>query len=213
MGSNTKARAQPMRNTAETKKARVAENGSKADAEMRPDSASIDAAGGNVDRIREIIFGTQMRDYEKRFVRLEERLLKDSADLRDDVQRRLEQLESFIRGETETLSERLQGEHKDRSNGIASLTRELRDLSKDYEKKIAQHDEQITKQGRELRQQLIDQAKSFGAELRQKCDDLGIAVERELTSLRAEKTDRAALAALFSEVALRLNNEFVLPTE
>ena len=34
--------------------------------------------GANVDKIRDILFGSNMREYEKRFARLEERLTKSS---------------------------------------------------------------------------------------------------------------------------------------
>ena len=34
---------------------------------------------------------------------------------------------------------------------------------------------------------------------------------REVAELSRDKTDRSALAALFSEVALRLNDEFKIP--
>ena len=37
--------------------------------------------GQNVDKIRDILFGNQMRDYEKRFARLEERVTKASEAL------------------------------------------------------------------------------------------------------------------------------------
>jgi hypothetical protein len=36
-------------------------------------------------------------------------------------------------------------------------------------------------------------------------------VESTTSELRDEKTDRAALASLFMEVAMRLNNEFKIP--
>jgi hypothetical protein len=45
------------------------------------------AEGGNLDQIRDILFGVQSRDLEKRIVRLEERLAKDTTDLRDDIKR------------------------------------------------------------------------------------------------------------------------------
>jgi len=35
---------------------------------------------GNVDKIRDILFGSQMRDYESRFARLEETLIKETLD-------------------------------------------------------------------------------------------------------------------------------------
>src|SRR4051794_10546298 len=44
----------------------------------------------SLDKVRDILFGDQMRDVERRFARLEERLIKETADLKDDVRRRLE---------------------------------------------------------------------------------------------------------------------------
>src|SRR5450432_3265446 len=60
---------------------------------------------GNVDKIRDILFGSQMRDYDKKFAHLEERLLKESADLREDLKRRFESLESFMKSEVVILSD------------------------------------------------------------------------------------------------------------
>ncbi|MGA9594256.1 MAG: hypothetical protein WBS18_14245, partial [Candidatus Acidiferrales bacterium] len=44
--------------------------------------------GANVDKIRDILFGSQMRDYEKRFARLEESVTKALDTLRDDTTKR-----------------------------------------------------------------------------------------------------------------------------
>src|ERR1700749_3579611 len=43
---------------------------------------------GNVDKIRDILFGSQMRDYESRFARLEEALVKETAEIRETSRRR-----------------------------------------------------------------------------------------------------------------------------
>ena len=46
----------------------------------------------NVDQIRDILFGGQMRDYERRFQELSERLDAEAARLRQDLEKRLRQL-------------------------------------------------------------------------------------------------------------------------
>ncbi len=38
---------------------------------------------GNVDRIRDILFGSQMRDYETRFSRLEETVARETTEIRE----------------------------------------------------------------------------------------------------------------------------------
>src|SRR6476661_3424740 len=62
--------------------------------------------GGNVDKIRDILFGREMRDYDKKFSRFEDRLLKETADLREDVKRRFASIEAYIKNELTALSDR-----------------------------------------------------------------------------------------------------------
>jgi hypothetical protein len=169
------------------------------------------AEGGNIDKIREILFGVQMRDYEKRFGRLEERLLKEARDLRDETGKRFDALENFVKNEFEALTERLQSEQRTREESAQSQSRELHETGKSLERKISQLDEQTTRAQRELRQQILEQSKNLSDEIRQKYHELSALVEREAADLGHTKTDRTALAALFSELSLRLTDEFKIP--
>src|SRR5262245_5515000 len=76
----------------------------------------IQSGGGNVDKIRDILFGSQMRDYEIRFARLEETVVKETSELRDSSRRRFDQLEQYIKREFETLESRLKAEREERSD-------------------------------------------------------------------------------------------------
>ena len=67
------------------------------------------AGGANLEKIRDILFGAQAADFEKKFARLEERLLKETADSRAETKKRFDSLETFIRKEVESLAERLRG--------------------------------------------------------------------------------------------------------
>jgi DNA repair exonuclease SbcCD ATPase subunit len=173
-------------------------------------SPSLDE-GGNIDKIREILFGVQMRDNEKRFSRIEERLLKESAELREDTRKRFEALEAFVQNEFEALSDRLKSEHQSRDESVQALARDLQETGKALERKLAQFDEQTTRSQRDLRQQILDQSRNLSDEIRQKYSELQSLLEREVADLGHAKTDRASLAALFTEVSLRLNNEFKIP--
>jgi DNA anti-recombination protein RmuC len=176
----------------------------------RAETADL-AGGGNIDKIRDILFGVQMRDYEKRFARLEERLIKESADLRDETRKRFDALELYIKQEFESLTERLTTEQNTRGEAVEALSQGIKDTARTFEKRTAQMDEQSTKSQRELRQQILDQSKNLNDEIRQKYEELTGALQREAADLRTDKTDRSALAALFTEVAMRLNNDFKIP--
>ncbi len=168
---------------------------------------------GNIDKIRDILFGVQMRDYEKRFSRLEDRLLKESSDLREDTRKRFDGLEMFVKKEFENIFNRLQSEKQTRDESVQGVRQELQNASSVFEKKFAQFDEQTDLAQRDLRQQILDQSVKFSDELRQKYDDLIVRIEKEVAGLDHGKTDRSSLAGLFTEVALRLNNEFKIPSE
>jgi DNA anti-recombination protein RmuC len=170
--------------------------------------AGADAKGGaNLEKIRDILFGAQVDDFEKKFARLEERLLKETADSRAETKKRFDSLESFIRKEVESLADRLRGEQEERMEAGKDLSRELRETAKGLEKKLGSLDEQTTRSQRELRQQILDQSKALTEEIRTRIRESATALSKELKELRAEKTDRTALAGLFTEAAMRLTNE------
>ncbi len=179
-------------------------------AESQAGAADL-AGGGNLDKIREILFGVQMRESEKKLARLEERLLKESSDMREEIRKRFDALEVYIKKEVESLSARLKAEQEERTGSDKEVAREIKDLSKITEKKISQIDDQTAKNQRELRQQILDQSKSMTDEIRQKVEQMSALLERRVQELRSEKADRSALASLFTEMAVRLNDEFRLP--
>ena len=125
------------------------------EAQLADNGGAQPVEGGNIDKIRDILFGGQMRDYERRFTRLEERLMKESTDLRDDTRRRFDALEAFIKHELEELGERLQTEQRTRDESVQDVARGLKDTGQGLERKLKQFDEQTTRSQRDLRQQLL----------------------------------------------------------
>lgn len=179
----------------------------------RPQLSAHDQGGGNnLEKIRDLLFGGQMRDFEKRFVRLEDRIGKVTTELRDDLKKSLTSLETYVKKEIESLNDRFQTESSERTGAVKTLSLELKALSDFSWQKLNQLDEQATKNLRELRLQLLDQTKVLSEDMRQKHTELSTMIEQAAQELHENKTDRAALAALFTEVAMRLNNEFHLPS-
>ncbi|HST19932.1 MAG TPA: hypothetical protein VLR90_02370 [Blastocatellia bacterium] len=177
------------------------------------DGAGVEQAGtGSLDKVRDILFGAQSREYEKRIMRLEERIIRESSDLRGEIKMRFDSLEAYIKGEIESLTDRWKTEQGERTDSVKDLSRGLSDLTATVEKKTIQLDEKVTKTQRELRDQILDQSKSLSSDMRQKYEELSAMLDREAHELRNDKTDRSALADMFTEIAMRLNNDFKLPS-
>lgn len=181
----------------------------KANAKAAP--AANPPEGGNVDKIRDILFGSQMRDYEQRFLRLEETLLKEAAELRESTRKRFDQLESHLKKELETLQNKLKNEREDRTAESKQLGRDLKDAADSLEKKIRELEDQTGDAASSLRQSLLDQSNSLTDEMKRRQDEAIALLERRFQELRNSKTDRASLAAMLTEVAMRLNDEFRIP--
>jgi methyl-accepting chemotaxis protein len=171
----------------------------------------VQASAGNVDKIRDILFGSQMRDYESRFARLEETLLKETADLRENSRRRFEQLETFVKKELEAMEGRLKVERDERTDVAGQHSRELKEMHETFHRRLRDLDDRGSHVERDLRDQLLQNAKNLTEAMRSHHEELAEHVERRFQELRHGKTDRAALASLFNEVALRLNDQFQIP--
>ena len=148
------------------------------------------APGSNIDQIRDIIFGTQLKDYDRRFTQLEERLLKDSADLREELSRRYNALEQYIKREIEALGDRLMAEQRSRTTALQEMG------------------DEAARSTRELRADLSRQAATLSEDIQRRSTELSGSLKRESDELHTRKVDRAALGAMFADVASRLADEF-----
>jgi hypothetical protein len=191
---------------------------SKAGARARPNSgpelSTADvASSANIDQLRDIIFGGQMREYERRFARMEERIAKELADVRDEVRDRCTTLERYLRDELESIRVELRASEQSHTADERRLSELIVDNAKAAEERLATLSDLVGRQHRELRAQLLEQTKTITDDVQRRYADLLALVERDAAELRDGKADRTALSALFMEVALRLRGESVVPAE
>jgi hypothetical protein len=106
-----------------------------------PDDRS---ASGNLDKIRDILFGAQAREHDRRFAQLEQHLIREASDLRNDLKRRFEGLELYIKKEVEALTSRLTKEQEVRGESVTNLTQDLTQLATTLEDKARLLDMQAT---------------------------------------------------------------------
>jgi DNA anti-recombination protein RmuC len=99
-----------------------------------------------------------MRDLERRFSQMEERLAKATQELRDDTHKRLEGLELFFKKELDALKARLESEYDERVDGDSQINDALQNTSAALKKAIAQAEERFSEYASELRQQILEQS-------------------------------------------------------
>ncbi len=165
-----------------------------------------EAGAGNVEKIRNILFGNQMRDYERQFEHLEARFLKGVAQLREETRRRLEALEGHITKELDDLGGRLKDEHQDREEADRKLGVELANASRILEQNLHEIEERVGETSRDLKQQILEQSRLLTDELGSRCDETTRVLDRTTGELRAGKVDRSALAGMLTSLAMQISD-------
>lgn len=167
----------------------------------------------SVNKIRDIIFGSQIKSYEARFVRLEENLVRETAELKETMRKRFEWIESFFKDESEALSARLKAEREERTSIISNLERDMKGTQNSLAKRLDDIDAAMRDADSALRKELMTESRKLLEEIGQQHDRIRSLMETRVTELRAQKTDRALLSDLLREMASQLDDDEALSSE
>ena len=168
------------------------------------DPAVNESQPESLDKVRDILFGSQMRAVESRLQGMEERLRREHETMRSDFDRRNEALDSLIRTEVQGLTERLSAERTKRNEELRGLAAEIKEAIRALEKRHVKLEEDANMADAALRDQLFAQSASAAAELGKLGERLTAELSRSHHELMSTKTDSTTLAALLTEMASRI---------
>ncbi|GJL59749.1 MAG: hypothetical protein NPIRA03_26060 [Nitrospirales bacterium] len=159
---------------------------------------------GNLNKVRDILFGAQSREIEKRFAVLENRLLQESGRLREDLTKSVEELNLQMNQEILGLVGKLQEEQDRRVSTIQDMGQTVKTVEAQVNQRILELTEHASNQFQAMnaemqkqKQELIEQAQEAMSRMESQFQDA-------VNELKVEKTDRTVLAEMLMEVALRL---------
>jgi molybdopterin converting factor small subunit len=162
----------------------------------------------NIEKVRDILFGAHMREQEKKILRMEQRTVKAITQLRAETGKRFDSLENYIKNEMAAINNRLQTEQDERIDAVTQVTKEVAHVLQTLEKRMAKLNNQVDQNAMDLRRELMDQSKTILAEVQRKYEQAATALEQSSAQLRADKVDRNALSDMFSEISMRLTDDF-----
>ena len=168
------------------------------------DPAVNESQPESLDKVRDILFGSQMRAVESRLQGMEERLRREHETMRSDFDRKNESLDSLIRSEVQGLTERLSAERTKRNEELKGLAAEIKEAIRALEKRHVKLEEDANMADAALRDQLFAQSASAAAELGKLGERLTAELSRSHHELMSTKTDSTTLAALLTEMASRI---------
>ena len=172
-----------------------------------PPAPPNDATPESLDKVRDILFGGQMRAVESRLQGLEERLMREQAVMRSDFDKRIADLDASAKRDAQTLGDRLNAERTKRAEELKGLSSEIKEILRSLEKRHVKLEELSGLADAEIRDQILQQSRAIGAEIERLSQRVTADLNREVASLRNDKTDVSAIVGVFSDMATRLAGE------
>ena len=169
----------------------------------------------NIEQIRELLFGTQIKQFTSRLDSLETTLKEQKEDtdkritaLKIETERSLQKLQEVLSTEFQSGIRSLTEEQKSMKakeiEDKEELEQQIENISKRLSSNVTTLDEAIDKQTRSLRDDVLSSHKKLQSDLIQMKKQLFDNFEKRMSALTANKVDREDMADMFFEIVLKL---------
>ncbi|MEZ4415624.1 MAG: hypothetical protein R3E10_07710 [Gemmatimonadota bacterium] len=159
-------------------------------------------------QVRELIFGNEMRAYEKRFAEIEDRLVQRISTLQTELVRELATLRQTLEPRIGAVERELAelGEAEERAveaarEAVEGRVRDMRvefiGYRKTLEGTIAQVEERVAKGGRQLTQEIVE----LRHQTAQRLAEVAADADRRIGTVEGRMTDRETLVRGLAELA------------
>lgn len=159
--------------------------------------------GESISKIRDILFGNNMTEYEKKFSTLDVKLQNELIAIQRDFDKRVNDLEQFIKTELKSISVQFKQEETERIQVIKKLTKENEALGG----KLTQLKEKLSENSKETRKLVLDKSKEQANELQIVNRELKDAMNKNINQLDENKVERSSLAVYLTELALKISGD------
>jgi gas vesicle protein len=165
---------------------------------------------GNIDQIRDIIFGAHLREYSERFDRIESNLSEFQDDLRDRIEDVRSVLASELKITTEAIEKKLKSLNTNTQEEVSDLRQQVDRVNRKFTSSIEALDEAVDGQKVALRDELAQTRDKLQEDARELKSHVLEELERHFSVLRDAKVSKDDMAEILFELGMRLKGtEFV----
>lgn len=161
----------------------------------------------DLDQVRNILFGRQMKASEKRIDSFERTLAKEIQGLKNELSKRMDALEKAMTQQGTELTAAIDEEAGEREAALEVVNKQAADFKKSAEERFTRLTELNTRTSRELRQRIANDVKATKELLGGRIDELAVEVETETADLRELSVGKEDLSAFLGDIALKLVNK------
>lgn len=170
----------------------------------KPTAEIINPGLGDIEKVRDILFGKYVASFEQRFADLESRLEADVEALKQRLSNKISKMDGAVNESLARLDKQIETEQANRDSELKSLQDMLKQAETALKHSIGLMEDQANQDLAAVRvsleeshQELLDQTSSVQAQLVSQ-------LETQKEELQTDKVGRQALALMLDEVAVKL---------
>ena len=158
-------------------------------------------------KIREILFGQHMAEYDRRFTQLEARFAREVDELRKDAASRIDGLQSRLTQDVANLGRQIETERKGRAKDVAEQSEQFRTIRQEIEVAIEKSSRDAEASVVHLRHALQEETARQRRALEERAEEIEKRLETAAAALRHDKVDRASLHVLFEQLSVHFGTD------
>jgi len=173
----------------------------------------------SMNQVRDLLFGTQLRDIETRFQRQEARFQREVNDAKEALKARLDSLENFMRSETASLVHRInneaaerdaaqKAEQRDRIEALNTLAGNIAAAEKAFERRMAALSGTLDNAEQEIRKLMQSETNNLNNKIDEKYTAALNVLSETAAQIRQDMVYRSTLSNMFTEMAVKLSNQW-----
>lgn len=162
-------------------------------------------SAGAVDKIRDLLFGTQMESYDQHFQRLETMILAENRRSADDLSRRLQAVETSLTQRLEKSEQALERERKERIAAFNSVNEALQQSFQQLNDRLDTFENATDRNIADIRDTLEHESQSLASQIKALRDEFSQTLNDEASRLDRQKVNRQQLADLLAGLSNELN--------
>lgn len=159
---------------------------------------------GNIDLIRDIIFGAKLQEYDSRIEKLESHLSLLEKEIRDRTEQAKTECLTELRGSTEALDEKIKSLSLTSQKDHIELRQQIDRSYKSFSSSIETIDKAIVSQTSSIRKELTETREKLQEDTQSLKSQVFEELERRFSLLADAKVSRNDMADVLFELGLRL---------
>jgi hypothetical protein len=173
----------------------------------------------SMNQVRDLLFGTQLRDIETRFHRQEARFQREVSDAREALKARLDSLENFMRSETASIMNRISAEaaerdaawkteQRERAEAFSTMAGNLAAAEKAFERRLVALSGTLNNVEHEIRRLMQAETNNLNSKIDEKYAAALNVVSETANQIRQDMVYRSTLSSMLTEMAVKLSNQW-----